>query len=86
MTSADGAGISLFAAGSPTISGNIIRENTATGVSPCAQGGGIYAVNQSDALIVNNLITGNSAGCGGGIYWGVFVYRVPSPNNELKLS
>jgi hypothetical protein len=28
-------------------------------------------VNQSDALIVNNLITGNNAGCGGGIYWGV---------------
>jgi uncharacterized repeat protein (TIGR01451 family) len=29
----------------------------------------LWIVNQSDALIVNNLITGNSAGCGGGIYW-----------------
>jgi len=65
----NGAGISLFAAGTPTISGNIIRRNKASGLSPCAQGGGLWIVNQSDALIVNNLITGNSAGCGGGIYW-----------------
>jgi len=65
----NGAGISLFAAGTPTISGNIIRQNKASGLSPCAQGGGLWIVNQSDALIVNNLITGNSAGCGGGIYW-----------------
>jgi len=65
----NGAGISLFAAGNPTISGNIIRQNKASGLSPCAQGGGMWIVNQSDALIVNNVITGNSAGCGGGIYW-----------------
>jgi len=71
LTSANGAGISLFGAGSPIISANIIRQNTATGISPCTQGGGISMVNQSDALIVNNLITGNSAGCGGGVYWGV---------------
>ncbi len=61
LTSANGAGISLFGAGSPIISANIIRQNTATGLSPCTQGGGISMVNQSDALIVNNLITGNSA-------------------------
>jgi len=40
-----------------------------SGVSPAAQGGGIYIVNQSDALIVQNLIVGNSAGEGGGVYW-----------------
>lgn len=71
LTSADGAGIAMFGAGSPVIAGNIIRQNTATGLSPCTHGGGIGMVNQSDALIVNNLITGNSAGCGGGVSWGV---------------
>lgn len=71
LTSADGGGISMFAAGSPVISGNIIRQNSAAGLSPCAHGGAIAMVNQSDALIVNNLITGNSAGCGGGVYWSV---------------
>lgn len=69
MSSADGGGISLFAAGTPTIRGNVISGNRATGLSPCAQGGGIWMVNFSDALIVQNVITNNSAGCGGGIYW-----------------
>jgi parallel beta-helix repeat protein len=69
LTSANGGGISLFAAGTPTIRGNVISRNTATGLIPCTQGGGIYLVNQSDALIVGNLITSNKAGCGGGIYW-----------------
>src|SRR5437879_3191099 len=49
--------------------GNIISQNSVSGISPCAEGGGIWIVNQSSAMIVNNLITGNSAGCGGGIYW-----------------
>ena len=40
-----------------------------SGISPAAQGGGIWIVNQSDALIVQNLIVGNSAGEGGGVYW-----------------
>jgi len=69
MGSSDGGGISLFAAGTPTIKGNVISGNTATGLSPCAEGGGIWIVNFSDALIVQNLITGNTAGCGGGIFW-----------------
>ena len=69
--SGDGGGIALFAAGSPTVMNNIIKGNTATGVSPASQGGGIYIVNQSDALIVQNSIYGNSAGQGGGIYFGV---------------
>jgi parallel beta-helix repeat protein len=58
-----GGGIDLFAAGTPTIRGNVIRANTA------AFGGGIHIVNQSDATIVQNVINGNHAGQGGGIYW-----------------
>jgi uncharacterized repeat protein (TIGR01451 family) len=65
----NGAGIALNGAGSPTISGNVIRKNKASGLSPCAEGGGMWLVGQSGALIVNNLITANNAGCGGGIYW-----------------
>jgi hypothetical protein len=55
--------------GSVIISGNIIRGNIATGLDPCAQGGGLWIGGDSNALIVQNLITGNHAGCGGGIYW-----------------
>ncbi|HEV2414781.1 MAG TPA: right-handed parallel beta-helix repeat-containing protein, partial [Candidatus Dormibacteraeota bacterium] len=40
-----GGGIDLFAAGTPTLLNNTISNNTA-GI----QGGGIYAVNQSDAM------------------------------------
>ena len=71
MDAGDGGGISLFAAGTPTIRGNIIRANNATGLFPCTNGGGISIVNYSDAAIVQNLITGNTAVCGGGIYWDV---------------
>ena len=55
----------MFAAGTPIIKRNIIKGNTASN----GQGGGIYMVNVSDALIVQNLITGNQAHTGGGIYW-----------------
>ena len=65
----DGGGITLFAAGSPTLRNNIIRGNVATGVSPAAQGGGIWIVNDSDAVIVQNLIYNNTAGQGSGIYF-----------------
>jgi parallel beta-helix repeat protein len=59
-----GGGISLFAAGTPTLLDNTISNNNAG-----YYGGGIYIVNQSDATIVQNLITGNtSAGSGGGLY------------------
>src|SRR5262245_2486473 len=60
-----GAGIYMFAAGTPIIKGNIIKGNNAMG----GQGGAIYMVNDSDALIVQNIITGNQAFNGGGIYW-----------------
>jgi hypothetical protein len=69
LTGGNGGGISLFAAGTPLIRNNVIARNSVSGVSPAAQGGGIWIVNQSDALIVQNLIVGNSAGEGGGIYW-----------------
>jgi hypothetical protein len=61
----------MNAAGTPTIKNNIIRGNTATGVSPAAQGGGISMVNDSDPLILQNLIYNNTAGQGSGIYFGV---------------
>jgi len=69
LTGGSGGGISLFAAGAPVLRNNVIVRNTVSGVSPAAQGGGIWIVNQSDALIVQNLIAGNSAGEGGGVYW-----------------
>jgi len=62
----DGHGVSLFAAGSPVISGNIIIDNG----SPSAggSGGGIVIYNASDALISNNVIARNQAFSGGGIF------------------
>ena len=62
-TSDNGGGIGLFAAGTPTVLNNTISNNTAT-----YWGGGLAAVNQSDANIVQNLFFGNSAGSGGGLY------------------
>src|SRR5215472_11108476 len=43
-----GGGISLFAAGTPTIQNNVISGNSSSG----SQGGGMWIVNDSDALIV----------------------------------
>jgi hypothetical protein len=57
-----GGGITLFG-GTPTVRGNVIRGNSVVN-----HGGGID-VGNSDALIVQNLITGNQAEQGGGIYW-----------------
>jgi parallel beta-helix repeat protein len=66
ISSSDGGGIGLFAAGTPTISGNVISDNQ---TSLVGSGGGISMVNHSDALITNNVITGNRGRQGGGIYW-----------------
>lgn len=65
----NGGGIALFAAGTPKISNNIITGNTTAGLSPSTQGGGIWIVNQSDALIVQNIIYNNTAGQGSGVYF-----------------
>lgn len=59
-SSTEGGGISLFAAGTPTIRNNIISGNT---------GGAIEMANTSDALIVQNVIADNSASTCGGISW-----------------
>jgi Right handed beta helix region len=68
LIGANGGGISLFAAGSSTIELNVIADNCVS-ISACAQGGGIWIVNQSEATIAGNLIVRNQAGFGGGIYW-----------------
>jgi hypothetical protein len=59
-----GGGLSLFAAGTPTVERNVFRNNTA------GAGGAIDLANASSALIQNNLFTGNVAnGLGGAIHW-----------------
>lgn len=61
----NGGGMSLFAAGTPVLRNNVIRGNSSQG----GQGGGIWIVNDSDALIVQNLFYNNTASQGGGIYF-----------------
>jgi hypothetical protein len=52
-----------------TIRGNVIKGNSVSGVIPAAVGGGIYIASESPARIVQNLIYGNTADLGGGIYF-----------------
>lgn len=85
-SSSDGGGVDLFAAGTPTISGNVISNNVAG-----AGGGGIAMFNDSDALITNNVIYGNRASSGGGIYWlvpsgarGPFVFNNTVAGNQAN--
>ena len=66
---ANGGGVTLFAAGRAVLRSNVISRNVTWGFSPCTSGGGIWMVNYSQATIVNNLVVGNVAGCGGGFYW-----------------
>src|SRR5262249_41113086 len=62
-TGESGGGISLDVGGTPIIKNNIIKGNNAMGDQAGGQGGGIYTNSRlnSDALIVQNLITGNQA-------------------------
>jgi serine protease len=55
-------GVQLFAAGEPTISGNVIKDNVGW------FGGGMALANVSDATITNNIVAGNQGAQGGGIY------------------
>src|SRR5713101_4645851 len=65
---ANGVGISVAFA-SPVIRDNAIDGNTKQPGCSGQNGGGIYAVNQSDANIVQNVITGNrSPVSGAGLY------------------
>ena len=67
-------GISLDGSSSTTIQNNIITGNLVTGLSPASVGGGICMWNilpfmlPANALIIQNLIYGNTAGQGAGIY------------------
>jgi len=62
-----GAGIALWAAGVVLVQNNRITDNHAR----YGQGGGMYIVNEADAIIVQNLIIANSSGTGGGVYLSV---------------
>ncbi len=52
---------------SPRIENNMIHDNIATGIGDRDGGGGLYLFN-SNALLVNNTITQNEGGFGGGLY------------------
>ncbi len=62
-----GGGISLFAAGTPVILGNVIIGNRAKGCGD--EGRSIAMVNYSDATIVGNIVVKNEADEGGGVFW-----------------
>jgi parallel beta-helix repeat protein len=66
LTDNVGGGITLDVDGSPIIKNNIIKGNNEAG----GFGGGIFILRNpdSDVLIVQNLITGNQAAYGGGLY------------------
>jgi predicted outer membrane repeat protein len=60
-----GAGIACEAQSNPLIFGNVIRENTDKNTA--FEGGGI-SVENSEPILVNNIIMGNRAPHGGGVY------------------
>jgi len=89
LSSAEGGGISLGAS-TPIIRGNLISGNSVSGLSPAATGGGIRIVNQSDALILDNIIVENSADQGAGISStgspNLFLLNNTIVNNDARLS
>lgn len=58
-----GGGVALFAAGTPAVDNNVIENNAAN-----SEGGGLYVVNQSDAALVQDIVAGNTAPAGAGLY------------------
>jgi putative cofactor-binding repeat protein len=89
----NGGGIFLNAAGAVVVQGNIITNNVAQGIIPGAQGGGISLINGESATITQNLIVGNSAPQGGGVYFvgpygfrGPFLVNNTIANNEGSFS
>jgi len=66
---ATGAGVALFAAGSASVIGNVIQQNSTRANGGCGWGGGLAIANLAEATIVNNLIAQNTACTGGAIYW-----------------
>lgn len=63
MSNSYGGGIHLRGSGNIVVRGNIVRSNGGSGV----KGGGLY-LGSSEAEIVQNLIAGNNAEEGGGVY------------------
>ena len=59
-----GGGLSLFAAGGPTIQNNTIQGNNGG-----QTGGGIVIYNDASPQILQNLFYRNTATSGGAIYW-----------------
>jgi len=78
-----GGGLFLNGAGESVIAGNVIHGNEAAHAAPGdspSQGGGIKIINDSPVLVVQNLITGNSADWGGGVLW-----TLPDKEPRLRL-
>src|SRR5262245_55907747 len=66
-----GVGIFISGSGSPEILDNVISQNTAFFGGGLGLGLAGSPMNDPKPLIVQNLITGNEGGQGGGIYWRV---------------
>jgi hypothetical protein len=60
-----GGGIYREGTGTLIVKRNIIKGNDVAD----GQGGGVWMMNGSNALFVQNIITGNRATAGGGLYW-----------------
>ncbi len=76
-----GGGIVCLGNSSPTITGNIVSENSG-GIHDGVRGGGIACADSSAPLIAGNTITGNYATvAGGGIYCGG--HSVPTITNNV---
>lgn len=67
-----GGGLALWAAGVVIVENNKIAGNQASD----GQGGGVFIANEADAQFIQNVITGNSAGAGGGVYLSVPVSSI----------
>ncbi|HUO04838.1 MAG TPA: PQQ-binding-like beta-propeller repeat protein [Candidatus Binataceae bacterium] len=69
--SGDGGGIWMSAAGTPFLMGNLISHNSASGISPASRGGGIATENNSNPILVQNVIAENTSDRGGGLAFSV---------------
>jgi hypothetical protein len=65
MTKGNGGGIVINGAEGALVRGNIILRNQARSGTPCSYGGGIFITNLSAPDVIQNVMSGNSAGCGG---------------------
>ncbi|MEO0073149.1 MAG: right-handed parallel beta-helix repeat-containing protein [candidate division WOR-3 bacterium] len=63
-----GAGIHLYLGAKPVIIGNTIAGNVCTGPHMWSNGGGIYSDMRCTSYVKNNIITGNQATSGSGVY------------------